>query len=302
MLYVEQVNASLQEQLSATGKAVVYGQNVAAGSRVGGLARNLADVPGCTVLNTPNAENALVGMGIGLALAGTPACFIMKQLDFSFLGIDQLLNTVAALRERSSDIRVPFVLLTVVVDSGFEGPQASANCLAPLAALLRVPVLTPSTSESVDRALESAFRQPFSIVGVSQKLMRRECQGSEASYEPIAGWLAYPADPNHRAADVTICLGFTGHAVLERDLALGEDRSVDALISYNWDVGCINQVVDLVAGYGRVTIRDDSKVMPSPGAALATVIASRTPECDITVIDRRDTESWYRPAEDGVSR
>ena len=113
MDYVTQVNGALRTQLARFESSVVYGQNIKAGSRLGGLAAGLSDVSGCEVMNTPNVENSLVGMGFGLMLSGIPSMYVMKQQDFVLLGVDQLVNTWNALRSRGPF--VPFVMAMTAI-------------------------------------------------------------------------------------------------------------------------------------------------------------------------------------------
>ena len=93
MNYIQCINDSLNKASDTENKFVVYGQNVVAGSCIGGLGRGIGDTANRTVINTPNVENTQVGVGFGLMLQGISSVYVMKQLDFLLLGIDQLTNT-----------------------------------------------------------------------------------------------------------------------------------------------------------------------------------------------------------------
>lgn len=106
--YVEAANAALRTQLQAQDLIVVMGQNVDAGSRLGGLASSFSALPSVSVINSTNSENALVGCGFGLMLRDQPSLLLLKQEDFLLLGVDQLVNTWNLVRQ--SRTFVPFVI------------------------------------------------------------------------------------------------------------------------------------------------------------------------------------------------
>jgi hypothetical protein len=112
-----------------------------------------------------------MGFGLGLALSGIPTLFLMKQHDFALLGIDQLTNTTNVLR--SGRFLAPFIVLMVVVDSGFEGPQASLSSLDEFASLARVPVHFLSTKEAIDVAFKKSESPGLHFLALSQKNMKK---------------------------------------------------------------------------------------------------------------------------------
>lgn len=301
MLYVEEVNARMREFLGQGERSVAYGQNIAAGSRLGGLASGLGSVPGCTVINTTNSENTLMGIGMGLALRGVRSCFIMKQLDFAFLGIDHLINSVALLRDQAQPRLSPFVLVTVVVDSGFEGPQASANNLCTLAQFLRVPVFAPSTPRGISAAFAGASNNSVSIVGLSQKMMKHDLLPTDSPLEVAHGWLSYRAESHRSAEHACVCLGFTAPLGFEYQQRQAQSHHVtDVFVSYSWSPTDLARATDLLGSYSSVTIIDDSKTDPSPAVNLAAALAARPESPTTRVVRRIDSEDWLRPSIDGA--
>jgi TPP-dependent indolepyruvate ferredoxin oxidoreductase alpha subunit len=61
----------------------------------------------------------------------------------------------------------------VVVDSGYEGPQASLSSLDEFASLARVPVHYLSTKESIDMAFRKAESPGLHFLALSQKNMKK---------------------------------------------------------------------------------------------------------------------------------
>ena len=99
MNYVQYVNSLLKDVVKENESAVLYGQNIDAGSCLSGLTRGISDLNKGITINTPNVENTLVGVGFGLMLRGVNSVFFMKQLDFLLLGIDHLVNTFNVIRQ-----------------------------------------------------------------------------------------------------------------------------------------------------------------------------------------------------------
>ncbi len=167
--HVQYINKLIIERFSHK-NSVIFGQNIIAGSRISGLGLNLDSQPGITALNTPNVENALMGFGLGLMISGTDSAFIMKQHDFALLGLDQITNTVNV--AKTYNLKASFVLMMVVVDSGYEGPQASLNNLDEFASLSRSPVYFLNSQSNIDNAFHSSQAPGFHIMAISQKNMK----------------------------------------------------------------------------------------------------------------------------------
>jgi hypothetical protein len=142
-----------------------------AGSRISGLGAGLDQQKNIITRNSPNVENSLMGFGLGLMLSGTDAALIMKQHDFALLGLDQLTNTVNVTKTYS--LSASFIVMMVVVDSGFEGPQASLNNLDEFASLSRSPVHFLNTRENIDKAFKSSETPGLHMMALSQKNMKR---------------------------------------------------------------------------------------------------------------------------------
>jgi pyruvate/2-oxoglutarate/acetoin dehydrogenase E1 component len=169
--FTQYVNKKIRDQFSNYKDSVIFGQNIVAGSRISGLGSKLEDINGVRAINSTNSENSLMGFGLGLALSGMPTLFLMKQHDFALLGIDQLTNTTNLLR--NGRFLAPFIVLMVVVDSGYEGPQASLSSLDEFASLARVPVHFLSTKESIDVAFKKAESPGLYFLALSQKNMKK---------------------------------------------------------------------------------------------------------------------------------
>ena len=173
MKYVEFINSAVKAKVSQEEGIVLFGQNISAGSCLSGLTRNLKVGKDGLIINTPNCENTLCGVGFGLMMSGTNSIFFMKQQDFLLLGIDQLVNTYNFMRRKEPD--ASFTIMAIVVDSGYEGPQSCLNSFADFCSIARVPGFAITNKADAEQILNSELVSPgFRLLGVSQRLFKTD--------------------------------------------------------------------------------------------------------------------------------
>ncbi len=217
MKLVEAINQGLRNYLGTLPKCVVYGQNVAAGSKIGGLARNLENVENIEIVNSTNSENTLAGFGFGLLLANVSSCYILKQHDFMLLGMDHWRNTWNMIRSREFESR--YLVLAPVVDSGYEGPQANLNNLSEFASIFDCPVYLINSNSSISKVFRQVKDSPFSIVGVSQKMLKAEIEDHSDIQNGKLTYSVFHIDSNggdvDNSTDFIISLGFSAKDVFD---------------------------------------------------------------------------------------
>lgn len=174
MKYLEHINAVLRKGVGSHDGLVVYGQNVSAGSRISGFTKGFAVKETGLIINMTNTENSLVGFGFGVMLGGGQAAFFMKQLDFLFLGIDQLVNTYNIIRN-TGHAKGSFTILPVTVDMGYEGPQSSSNNFGDFCSIARIDGYAITNKYDAEKIIATHFASPgFRIISVSQRLYQDE--------------------------------------------------------------------------------------------------------------------------------
>lgn len=202
LTFAQYVNSKIRQKFSGYEHSVIFGQNIVSGSRISGLGAGLDQIDNCVALNTTNSENSLMGLGFGLALSETPSLFLMKQHDFALLGLDQLTNTHNVLR--NGRLMAPFIVLMVVVDSGFEGPQASLSSLDEFASLTRAPIYFLSSKENIDKAFELSSEPGLHLMALSQKNMKSFCVPSQELIIECNEAIIYKYLPNEGVAKIAI--------------------------------------------------------------------------------------------------
>lgn len=163
------INLKLIEYAESHEHGVFFGQNVITGSRISGLGARIDSYKNILSVNTQNSENTLFGMGFGLSIEGVPSIYLMKQHDFALLAIDHMVNTARLLKNRSN--LATFLVLMVVVDSGYEGPQSNLNNLDDLYSISQVKISFLNSKNAIDYAFKSK-RKEFEIFAISQKSLK----------------------------------------------------------------------------------------------------------------------------------
>ena len=98
MIYLNFINEQIRSTIEKNDNLVLFGQNISAGSCLGGLTKNLKVNENSKIINSTNSENSLCGFGFGMMMNNVSSVFFMKQLDFLLLGIDHLVNTYNIIR------------------------------------------------------------------------------------------------------------------------------------------------------------------------------------------------------------
>lgn len=291
MKYVSYINELLDAEITKLDEFVLYGQNVSTGSCLGGLTRGLQRIKSCSVFNTPNTENTLVGMGFGLMLGGTPSAFFMKQQDFLLLGIDHLRNTNNFIRQQT--LPTSFTIVNITMDAGYEGTQSSLNNLPDFCAIASCEGYTISSKQDAEYVIQSCFAKPgFRIISVSQRLFNTEildfheqrAQGNESVVKYRQG------------EDLTIaCFNFSlpqGEKLCKQLQEIGIKASLYGIAAAH--PVTYKSIIDDARRTGRLLIIDDSKCYASMRGRLE-LESLRAGVSSVYLFKREVTEQSYRP-------
>ena len=153
-------------------RVFVAGIDVGAGGNVFGLTRGLRDRFGDRVRDTPISETAIVGLGVGAAMAGMRPVVELMYLDFIGVCLDQLLNQAAKLPFMTGGAAE--MALTVRTQFGAgrsSGSQHSQSLEALLAHIPGLTVVMPSTPADTYGLLRAAIQDPNPVVFIENRLL-----------------------------------------------------------------------------------------------------------------------------------
>ena len=169
---LDAVHSALEVELAGDDRVFVAGIDVGAGGNVFGLTRGLADHFSGRVRDTPISETAIIGLGVGAAMAGMRPVVEMMYLDFLGVCFDQLLNQAAKLPFMTGGTAE--MALTVRTQFGAgrsSGSQHSQSLEALLAHVPGLTVVMPSTPADTYGLLRAAIQDPNPVVFIENRLL-----------------------------------------------------------------------------------------------------------------------------------
>ncbi|MEP6481958.1 MAG: alpha-ketoacid dehydrogenase subunit beta [Rhodoglobus sp.] len=165
------LNLALRDALASDDRVLVFGEDVGV---LGGVFRVTdglqADFGADRVFDTPLAEAGIIGLGIGLAMAGWRPVAEIQFDGFVFPAYDQLVSQAARIRTRT---RGAFDMpLTVRVPSfgGIRAPELHGESLETY--FMHVPglkVVTPSTPHDAYHLLRASIASPDPVIFMEPK-------------------------------------------------------------------------------------------------------------------------------------
>lgn len=117
------------------------------------------------VIDTPIAESGIVGAGIGAAIGGLRPMVELMTINFSFLALDQIVNTAAKLYHMSNgQINVPLVI-RMASGGGSQLAATHSHSLEGLYAHFPgLKVVCPSSPADAKGLLKRAFRDDNTVI------------------------------------------------------------------------------------------------------------------------------------------
>ena len=298
MKYIEHVNSLIKEEVLKPKHAVLFGQNINAGSCIGGLTKGLAVQSGGRIINSTNAENSLVGFGFGLMLNGASGVFFMKQMDFLLLGIDQLVNTYNIIRNMGHQPKEgSFTIVATVVDSGYEGPQSALNNFADFCSVARIPGFAVTNKEDAEYIFNKYLVQPgFRSIGVSQRLGKTEIIDPGKPIKVFGDGAIFQYSEGDSATLVSFNFSFPQahklNSTLNERKVNTAHFNVNSALATDW-----LPIIESVKKTKKIVVMDDSKSAHVAADALLAELAGMPLDKKV-VIKRRLGDDWLHPTSD----
>ena len=168
--YAEAAALAVQREMEADRRVVVLGEDVGRGG-IFGQYKGLQQRFGAErVIDTPISEAAIMGAGVGMALAGLRPVVEMRVVDFALCGMDELVNQAAKNRFMfGGQGRVPLVARMPGGIWDASAAQHSQSLEAWFAHLPGVVVVCPSTPQDNHSLLRAAMQCGDPVVYIEHK-------------------------------------------------------------------------------------------------------------------------------------
>ena len=271
---VETVRETQRQLLAADDRVLILGEDV--GPR-GGVFRATdglcAEFGEDRVIDTPLAESSIVGIAIGLALAGRRPIAEIQFADFIHSAFDQIVSEAAKLHYRSNGaFEVPLVI-RAPWGGGVHGALYHSQCIeAFYGHVAGLKVVAPSTPADVAGLLREAVDDPDPVLFLEHKKTYRLIKGlvPEGDWRVPIG----VADVARQGQDLAIITyGLHRHLALQAAEELAQEASVEVV-----DLRTINpldrdSILASARKCGRVLVVHEDNVSYGVGAEVAAVIA-----------------------------
>lgn len=160
------LNDALDLALGKDETVVVMGEDV---GRTGGVFRitdGLHQRYGSDrVIDTPVAESAIVGVGLGMAIAGMRPVLELQFMGFSYPAYDQIINHVARIRNRSRHRFTAPMVIRIPFGGGIGAAEHHSESMEAIYAHIPgLKVVAPSTPFDAKGLLLAAIEDPDPVV------------------------------------------------------------------------------------------------------------------------------------------
>lgn len=278
MTYLQAITAAMREEMRRDEKVFVLGEDV---GKKGGVFRatdGLYEEFGeDRVMDTPLAESAIAGVGIGAAMYGLRPIAEMQFADFIMPAVNQIVSEAARIRYRSNnDWDCPITIRAPYGGSGHGGLYHSQSVEALFANQPGLKIVIPSTPYDAKGLLKASIRDNDPVLFFEHKKAYRLLKGEvpEDDYVLPIG----KADVKREGSDITvITYGICVHYAMQAAEKLAEE-GIDAHILDLRTVYPLDQeaIIEAAKKTGKVLlVTDDNK----EGSILSEVSAIIAEHC-----------------------
>ena len=214
--YIEAVTQAIREEMERDSKVFLLGEDVGKKGGVFKATVGLYEQFGeHRVIDTPLAESAIAGVGIGAAMYGMRPIAEMQFADFIMPAVNQIISEAAKIRYRSNNDWTCPIVIRAPYGGGVHGAlYHSQSVEAVFANTPGLKIVMPSTPYDVKGLLKAAIRDEDPVLFFEHKRAYRLIKGEvpEDDYVLPIG----KADVKREGEDITvITYGLCVHFALQ---------------------------------------------------------------------------------------
>jgi len=273
--YAQAAVRALQLEMLADPRVLVLGEDVGRGgifSQYAGLQQEFGP---SRVIDTPISEAAIMGAGVGMALAGMRPVVEMRVADFALCGMDEIVNQAAKNRYMfGGQGRVPLVARLPGGIWDASAAQHSQSFEAWFAALPGVVVLCPATPQDNYSLLRAALACGDPVIYIEHKTLWSSQGEVDETLQLPLGQAAV-----RRSGRALTLVSWSRQALLcaqacEALAAEGIDvELIDLRSIWPWDR---ETVLNSAAKTGRLLVVHEAIQVAGFGAEIAATVAEAT--------------------------
>jgi 2-oxoisovalerate dehydrogenase E1 component beta subunit len=310
--YLDAITMALREELERDERVYILGEDVGQFGGAFKVTRDFLEKYGPDrIMDTPLAESAIIGIGVGSALVGMRPVVEMQFMDFISSGFNQIVNVAAKFNWRLGS-NVPLVIRGPSGGGVNGGPYHSQNPEGWFTQVPGLKVVSPATAVDAKGLLKAAIRDPNPVLYFEHKYLYRrikEVVPDDDYITPIG-----EAKVRREGDDLTIITyaSMVWEALEAAKELEKEDISVHvvdlrSLLPYDKDA-----VLEATKKTGKVLIVHEACLTYGPGAEMAAFIADnafeyldgpvkRLASKDTPVPYSKPLEAYFMPKADKIA-
>lgn len=224
MSYIDAITLAMKEEMTRDERVFILGEDVGRKGGVFKATNGLYDEFGeYRVLDTPLAESAIAGVGIGAAMYGLRPIAEMQFADFIMPAVNQIISEASRIRYRSNNDWTCPIVIRAPFGGGIHGAlYHSQSVEAVFANQPGLKIVIPSTPYDAKGLLKAAIRDEDPVMFFEHKRAYRLIKGEvpEDDYTIEIG----KADVKREGEDITvITYGLAVHFALQAAERLEKD-------------------------------------------------------------------------------
>jgi 2-oxoisovalerate dehydrogenase E1 component beta subunit len=274
---LEAVHDTLWQAMEADSRVVILGEDVGAKGGVFRVTAGFLDKFGeQRVIDTPLAELAIAGIGIGMAANGLLPVCEMQFADFIHPAYDQIVSEAAKMRYRSNNAWSCPMVIRAPYGGGIHGALYHSQSVEALFA--HVPglkIVMPSTPYDTAGLLMSSIYDPDPVLFFEHKRTYRLIKGEvpETPYRLPIG----KADIKRTGRDITVVTyGLMLHYTLEAAERLAKDGISVEVVDPRTIVPLDEKaILDSVKKTSKLLIVHEDNEFLGIGAEIAAIVADK---------------------------
>lgn len=226
------------------------------------------------IMNAPISEQAIIGAGIGAAMAGLRPISQLMFVDFALVAMDQILNQAAKLRYMSGgQAKLPMVIRT---QQGLGGNHSGQHSQSLEAIFMHVPglkIVMPSSPSEVYGLLRTAIRDDNPVMFLDNKGFYYRNKIEEVSDDdqyliPFgkARIVKEGTDVTIVATSITVQKALNAAEQLEKEGVSCEILDPRTLIPFDTET-----LINSIKKTGRLVVAHESVTVAGPGAEIESI-------------------------------
>jgi acetoin:2,6-dichlorophenolindophenol oxidoreductase subunit beta len=274
--YLEAINQALHEEMERDKNVFMAGIDIAERGDVFGATQGLYSKYGKSrIMDTPIAENGIIGLALGSAARGLRPVVTIMFMDFIGVCFDQILNQMAKMKYMyGGKVKLPLVVLTNAGAGTSSAAQHSQSLEALICHVPGLKVVMPASPYDAKGLMKAAIREDNPVFVVQHKRLGRiREEVPEGDYEVPIG----KARVVREGKDITlVATSFMVHEALAAADRLKE-RGIEAevvdprtLVPLD-----IETIVESVKKTHRVVVAHEAVRFCGVGAEIASQITER---------------------------